>query len=132
MTKKRGSAKHGERRRNRAPNVPDIDDPLIDREREELSAYFASASASDECMTISMLHGFLSAVLSGPMVMPSEWLPQVWGEEEPRFESEAHMGRIMGLLMRFYNGTAAELARNPLRFEPLLDVTVHDLSLIHI
>lgn len=126
MTKKRGSAKHRKRRRNHAPNLPDIDHPLIEREREELSAYFASASAADDCMTISMLHGFLCAVLSGPMVMPSEWLPQVWGEEEPSFESEAHMGRIIGLLMRFCNGIAAELARNPLRFEPLLDVTEQD------
>jgi len=126
MTKRTNSAKQGKRRRNEAPNVPDIDRPLNEREREELSAYLASACAADDCMTISMLHGFLCAVLSGPMVMPNEWLPQIWGEEEPSFESEAQMGRIIGLLMRFYNGIAAQLARKPLRFEPLLDVTEQD------
>jgi len=79
-------------------------------------------------MTISMLHGFLSAVLSGPLVMPNEWLARVWGEEEPSFESEVHMRRIIGLLMRFSNGIAAELACNALRFEPLLDVAERDGS----
>ncbi len=75
-------------------------------------------------MSITMLHGFLCAILSGPMIMPNEWLPEIWGEEGPRFDSEVQMGRIVGLLMRFYNGVADELARNPLRFKPLLDVSL--------
>jgi uncharacterized protein len=123
MTKKKRSVKRRKPHGNHSPKVPDIDRPLNERELEELSAYFASACAPDDCMTISMLHGFLCAVLSGPMVMPNEWLPHLWGKEEPGFESEAHMQRIIGLLMRFYNGVAAELTSNPLRFEPLLDVT---------
>ena len=123
MTKKKSPPKRRDRRRK---SVPDINRPLSEREIEELSAYFASAYAPDDCMPISMLHGFLSAVLSGPVVMPNEWLPRIWGEEEPGFESEAQMRRIIGLLMRFYNGIAAEFARNPLRFEPLLDITVQD------
>ena len=126
MTKKKSPPKRRDRRRK---SVPEINRPLSEREIEELSAYFASAYAPDDCMPISMLHGFLSAVLSGPVVMPNEWLPRVWGEEEPGFESEAQMRRIIGLLMRFYNGIAAEFARNPLRFEPLLDITVQVMAL---
>jgi uncharacterized protein len=125
MTKKKGSAKR-KPGSTRSPRPSDIDRPLNERELEELSAYFASACAPDDCMTISMLHGFLTAILSGPTVMPSEWLSRVWGEEEPSFESEAHMRHIIGFLMRFYNGVAAELTRGPLRFEPLLDVTEQD------
>jgi uncharacterized protein len=123
MTKKRALAKRRKpHRRDRWPKLPDIDRSLNEPELEELGAYFASALAPEDCMTVSMLHGFFSAVLSGPTVMPSEWLPQIWGEEDPSFESEAHMQRIIGLLMRFYNGIGAELVRNPLRFEPLLDI----------
>ena len=46
--------------------MPDINRPLSEREIEELSAYFASAYAPDDCMPISMLHGFLSRGSLGP------------------------------------------------------------------
>ena len=38
-------------------------------------------------MLLSDLDGFLTGIAIGPeVVMPSEWLPQVWGGDEPVFE----------------------------------------------
>jgi uncharacterized protein len=42
-------------------------------------------------MTMDTLHGFLTAIAIGPeTIMPSEWLPQVWGEDagsEPKWKN---------------------------------------------
>ncbi len=34
--------------------------------------------------TITRLHGFLTSVVSGPMVVPSEWMPVVFGSSDDR------------------------------------------------
>jgi uncharacterized protein len=43
----------------------------------------------------------------GPQtIMPSQWLPKVWGEDSnmmPKMDNIAHFNRILGLIMRHYN-----------------------------
>jgi uncharacterized protein len=104
----------------------DLDAPLDGSELDDLRSFLSSANASGDGMTISMLHGFFCAIVSGPIVPPSEWLPVIWGDGEPVFDGEAHANRIIALLMRFQNEVAAEILLHPLRFEPLLDVRVCD------
>lgn len=53
---------------------------------------------------INGLDGFLAAICSCPtMIPPSRWIPMVWGDLEPQYESQESATEIMGLLMRFYN-----------------------------
>src|SRR3984957_16629217 len=71
-------------------------------------------------MGLSDLDGFLTAVVIGPeLIMPSEWLPVIWGEEEPEFESTAQAEEIISLIMGRYNEIATGFNSDPERFEPV-------------
>ncbi len=53
---------------------------VIDLDR--LDSYLSSDDAPENCMMISDLDGFLTGVLCSPdLILPSEWLPVVWGED---------------------------------------------------
>jgi len=94
--------------------------PLDDGELEQLDAWLMSDDSPEECMDISMLDGFLAAIVSGPVVMPSEWLPAVWGPGEWRgFRSEQEAKRILTLIMRLQNDVALSLHDDPSKFEPI-------------
>jgi len=69
---------------------------------------------------MSELDGLLTAVVSGPvMVPPSQWLPAVWGDFEPLWESEAEFREIFSLMMRHMNGIAETLNTHLEAFEPV-------------
>lgn len=74
-------------------------------------------------MDISTLNGFFTCLLIGPdAIMPSQWLPVVWGEtssDEMIWDSTEETEHIMGLLMSYYNSIAQEFQNNPETFEPL-------------
>ena len=49
-------------------------------DREALAQYLDSDLSPDECMGLSDLDGFLTGIVVGPeLIMPSEWLPVIWG-----------------------------------------------------
>ena len=99
--------------------------PLTDEEIEELDQFLVNAEGIEKSMNISMLDGFLTAIVCGPKtIMPSEWLRWVWdmenGDETPEFKDHAQAQRILGLLMRHMNDIAETLQRAPEHYEPLL------------
>jgi len=51
-------------------------------------------------MGLSDLDGFLTGIVVGPeLILPSEWLPVIWGGAEPEFETEAEMRTVLGTIM---------------------------------
>jgi uncharacterized protein len=100
--------------------LPGLFEPLSVAERDELAAYLASEDVPPGCMDISTLHGFLSALISGPAVLPAEWLPHALGAPTPLFSSTEQARRIFGLIVRFSNGIALQLRDDPLNFLPFL------------
>ncbi len=99
-----------------------LDKPLLEREIDELDDFLSSDAVPDESMDIAMLHGFLTALVVGPrLVVPSEWLPAVWGSEDgPEFESLDEARRISGLIMRLYNSIILTLQDAPQKFLPIV------------
>jgi uncharacterized protein len=100
-------------------------EPLTDEEIEELDQFLLDADGIEESMNISMLDGFLTAIVSGPKtIMPSEWIRWVWdierGEDKPAFKDKAQAQHIIGLLMRHMNDIARTLHQDPDLYEPLL------------
>ena len=74
------------------------------------------ASLDDEAMLLSELDGFLAGILVCPdLIMPSEWLPMVWGrgnkDAAPVFENTNQAEQLVGLIMERYNAVAADSAR---------------------
>ncbi|NQV16517.1 UPF0149 family protein [bacterium] len=96
---------------------------LSEEEYNELDEFLLSDEAPEECMDISTLDGFLTALVIGPnTVMPSQWQPVVWGlkpGEEMVWESTDRALKILGLLHRLFNTIVHEFQTNPEMFEPV-------------
>lgn len=107
-----------------ASNLP-VQDPLSDAEIEELDDFLLDAQGIDESMNVSMLDGFLTALICAPkLILPSEWMRWVWdtehGKDSPNFSSEDEASRILSMLMRHMNDITRTLSQAPEYYEPLL------------
>lgn len=87
-----------------------------------LEDFLLGDAVSDEAMMLSELDGFLTAITIGPeLILPSEWLPQIWRGEEPEFADTEEARRVMTAIMGRYNEILTTLAQAPLELEPILD-----------
>ena len=58
-------------------------------------------------------------IAMGPeLIMPSEWLPMIWGDDEPVFTDEAQMQAVLGGILSRYNQIRHQIANGT--FEPIL------------
>lgn len=99
-----------------------LDQPLNDKEFQELDKFLLSDRCPDDAMTMDSLHGFLTAIAIGPeTILMSEWLPHVWGEtkETPKFKNDKEFERIINLIVRFMNEILITFEVAPKEFEPL-------------
>ena len=72
-------------------------------------------------MQISELDGFLIGIVVGPeLVMPSEWIPCIWQDEELTFNTKKQAERILGTIMARYNEIISQLDDVPGALEPIL------------
>jgi len=79
-------------------------EPLSPAEREELTAFFNRPDRPEYALDMGELQGFLFAVCCAPvLVFPSEWIPVVFGDEEPGFQDAEEAERILNGLMKLYN-----------------------------
>ena len=108
--------------------ITDLSDPLSDEEIELLQTVLldrvdedAVTDGKDEgVLDVSELDGLLTAVVSGPVtIVPSRWLPAVWGDFEPTWHSVDDYGAFMSMLMRHMNSIAEILIEEPAAFEPM-------------
>ena len=98
-------------------------EPLTDEELEQLGA-FLHGLRNPERLTLEGLDGFFCALIAGAeLVLPSEYLPVVWGGEmadEDAFESEDQANELLGLMMRHWNAIIAEFETDGV-YQPLFD-----------
>lgn len=103
---------------------------LSQSELDELDQFLLSDATSDEVMQLDTLDGYLTAIVSGPqMLLPSLWLPRVWGSgvrSEPAFETMEQAQHIFNLILRHMNDITASLEANPDAHEPILDRVVFE------
>jgi uncharacterized protein len=86
---------------------------------DALNAFLLSDRAPEDSMGLSDLDGFLAGIAVGPeLVLPSEWLPVVWGGGEPAFESVDEARDILGAIMGRYNEIVRALGTAPDEFDP--------------
>ena len=87
---------------------------------DALDDYLMSDHAPDDSMGLSDLDGFLTGIVVGPeLILPSEWLPVIWGGEEPVFQSEDEMQTVLGTIMGRYDEIVACLNTDPDDFDPV-------------
>jgi uncharacterized protein len=107
-----------------------LDQPLSEQEFNTLDKFLLSDRSPEDAMTMDTLHGFLTAIAIGPeTIMPSEWLPHVWGEDgknEPKFKNAKEAETIVNLIMRFMNEVLVTFEVAPKEFEPLFCEAEHE------
>lgn len=97
-----------------------LDLDLQDFDLEQLDSFLMSEGAPEDCMQLSDLDGFLTAVAIGPdLIMPSEWLPAIWRGGEPVFAGQDEAQRVMSAIMGRYNEILEILRHEPETYEPL-------------
>lgn len=108
-------------RKPSSPQNQPLATDLSEKELDELDQFLMSDSTPEEVMDIATLDGFLTAIVSGPeTIMPSEWLPVVWGDPAgPEFQSKGQAERIMNYIMRHMNSIIHSLMDNPEEYSPL-------------
>jgi uncharacterized protein len=90
---------------------------LTDEQILQIQEYLLSA---DGAMDIEEVDGFFCALISGPnTVMPSEYLPHLFGGGMPDIGPGTQGSEILGLLFHHWNHIADTLMRGELHF-PLL------------
>lgn len=90
-------------------------EPLTNAELARLGAFLESCQGG-KAMNVEQLDGFFAALIAGPEpVMPSEYLPEVFGGDidgTAVFEDVEQAKEILGLMNRHWNTIAAKLYRN--------------------
>jgi len=108
--------------------MSDLFTPLSEEEIERLDRFLLdridenadTAGRDDGVLGMSDLDGLFAAVVSGPEVIrPSAWLPLVWGDFEPVWDSEDDFMEIFSLMMRHMNSISFMLMAHPADFEPI-------------
>jgi uncharacterized protein len=97
-------------------------EPLTDAEFDRLGE-FLKICTGGKAMNVEELDGFFAALVAGPeVVMPSEYLPEVFGGEmsgSHEFGSLEEANDILALLMRHWNDIAATLSKGDV-YRPIL------------
>jgi hypothetical protein len=88
---------------DRGFKVVDLRSRLFQQERDELETLMDVRDPSlDGPMqgSITRVHGLLTSIVSGPILMPSEWLPVIFNDpDEMGWESQEQAQRAMSLVM---------------------------------
>lgn len=90
---------------------------LSKQELSRLEELLASPIFNGKAMSLDKLQGLLCAVISAPdAILPGKWMQEVF-KIGPEHKSMELAQEFMTLMMRFYNGVAAELGEDrPIEF----------------
>ena len=85
-----------------------------------LDDFLMSDRAPEDGLGLSDLDGFLAGIVVGPeLIMPGEWLPVVWGGEEPAFADADEARSVLGTIMGRHDEIARALDAAPDEFDPV-------------
>lgn len=88
-----------------------------DKEKKVLDTLSAKAVNRDDVLNIEAMHGFFFGLATIPdLVMPSQWLPVIFGQEMVIVENEGEADSLFGPLFGIYNKFMRENRGGSLRF----------------
>jgi uncharacterized protein len=95
----------------------DLTEELI----HELDEFLMSDNVPEDSFLLSDLDGFLTGIVIGPeLIMPSEWVPVMWGGGGPRFKDDEQAERVIGIIMARYNQIILQLEGEQGSIEPIV------------
>ena len=100
----------------------------LSRKLRQLDDFLLSEAVGDDAMLLSELDGFLAGLIVCPdLILPGEWLPVVWGGDEPVFDGLEQAKAVNNLIMGHYNDILRQLDRR--RYAPVYDIDRDDSPL---
>ena len=94
--------------------------PIKPVDLQLLDDFLMSDRAPEDGMGLSDLDGFLTGIVVGPeLIMPSEWVPRIWGGGQPDFLDDAEAQSVIGTIIGRYNEIIGHLDGDPEGFDPL-------------
>ena len=89
---------------------------------DALDDFLMSEQMPEDCMQVCDMDGFLTAMAIGPeLIMPSEWLPYIIGQGEPKFKDDQQAQAFFGGVTAWYNRILEGLNQNPEQYSPCLE-----------
>jgi uncharacterized protein len=105
-------------------NNATIQQPLNDDELNRLGKFLDGIGAP--AMNLEALDGYFVALICGPdLVLPSEYLPAIWGEDFC-FDDHSQASDILDLLMRHWNAISLDLLRSLKQPDVYMPVLITD------
>ena len=94
---------------------------------QKLDDFLCSEAVDEDAMLLSELDGILAGLIVCPdLIPPSEWLPLVWGEEAPVFDSQDQAQSIIDLIMGHHNDMIRQLDQG--RYRPVYDIDGDEIA----
>jgi uncharacterized protein len=84
------------------------------------SSFLASPEAPKTALSPLELDGYLTGIVVTPReapIMPSEWLPRLWGDDEPIFDDDEQIKIVLGAVMKHHNALVTAIDRSLNRLE---------------
>ncbi|MCU7862600.1 MAG: UPF0149 family protein [Candidatus Thiodiazotropha sp. (ex Lucinoma borealis)] len=104
--------------------------PLNDTEMDELDSFLYDR-VDEECyfegkdeglLGLAELDGYFTAIVSGPeTIAPTQWLPLIWGDDEPEWATPEAFEKVFALLIRHFNGIVSALIDASFDFQPIFN-----------
>ena len=93
------------------------------KQLDQLENCLIALPYENDGMLLSEFDGFVTGILVCPeMIMPSEWLPVVWGDgNAPNFADMDQAQATMNAVMAHYNRVAGDLAKPEPEYEAVYD-----------
>lgn len=106
---------------------------MDDYDLDLLDEHLSSPDLPDEAMLLTELDGYLTAIALAPhLILPSEWMPEIWGGEQAGFAHMQLANGVYGAIMGLYNDNLRALFGGAGCFEPIFDVDTDGSPLIEI
>jgi uncharacterized protein len=85
-----------------------------------IDRFLLSDRAPENSMGLSDLDGFLTGIVIGPeLILPSVWLPEIWGRSSPQFKNSKEAQAVMSAIMERYNEIVHAFQDSPPSFDPV-------------
>lgn len=90
---------------------------LTAAEKKNMKSLLALAEDPDTTLSYNELLGYLFGLAMTPdIIVPSEWMPIIFGGDLPAFDSAEEMQTMTGNLIQVYNKSLADFQNNKLKF----------------
>ena len=100
----------------------------LSKKLQELDDFLLSEAVGDDAMLLSELDGFLAGVIVClDTIMPSEWMPVVWGDEGPVFDDVKQAQAVSNLILWHYNDIIRQLDQG--HYRPIFAFDIDDTIL---